>query len=295
MYVNTTDFLIAERMRLKQKSGKKSLIEPIGEDINLFYNSISIAVGKQGNGKTLLLLREIINICFLQEQYAKTDPLGFHLIFYVNQSGEITDETFKVLSDLISIPIVNIKYDEAEEVISGMLDFKHEYYKFIDNPDILGTWDNEKIDVINEALNVNMRDKKNKQPKTLNTIIFFEDSANQSIFKKNDAYFNKIAFQCRHNNTILLFAVQKLAGISKPILSQTTSVFIYPGYSPQELSYIHRMSAISGMDYKELKAVYKSLQQYNLLHVNTVNQKFSIIDLSHINKIATSKGGKIRI
>ena len=295
MIVSTVDFLIAERLKLKKKSGKRSNIEPIGEDINLFYNSISIAVGKQGNGKTLLLLREIINISFLEDEFKTTDPLGFHLIFYVNQSGELNDETFKILRDLINIPIVNINYNQAEETISGLLDYKQEYYKFIDNPDLLGTWDSEKIDIINEALNVDIRDKKRKHPKTLNTIIYFEDAANQSIFKKNDAYFNKLAFQCRHNNTILLFAVQKMAGMSKPILSQATSIFIYPGYSPQELSYIHRMSSISGMAYQDLKSLYKAIKQFNLLHVNTITQNFNIIDLSHISRLVDSKNGKIRI
>ena len=303
MYVSNTDYLISERLKLKKKVGRKSLIEPIAagvgptglsDDINLFYNSVNIAVGKQGNGKTLLMLREIINISFLEEEFKNSpNPLGFHLIFYVNQSGEINDETFKILQDLISIPIVVINYNQSEEVITGLLDFKQEYYKFIDQPDILGQWDDEKIDAVNEALAVDIRKNKNL-PKTLHKIIYFEDAANQSVFKLNDSYFNKLAFQCRHNNTIFLFCVQKMAAISKPILSQVTNVFIYPGYSPQELSYIHRMSAIQGMDYKELKAVYTSLKQYQLLSANMVTQVFAIIDLSHISKMVNAKNGKIK-
>ena len=296
MLVSQTDYLIAERLKLKKKVGRKSAIEPIDEnELNLFYNSINIAIGKQGNGKTLLFLRELINISALEEEFKDSpNPLGFHLIFYVNQSGEINDETFKILQDLISIPIVVINYDQAEDTITGLLDYKQEYYKLIDQPDLIGQWDNEKINVISEALAIDIKKTKNK-PKTLHTIIYFEDSANQSIFKRNDSFFNKIAFACRHNNTIFLFCVQKMAGISKPILSQVTSVFIYPGYSPQELSYIHRMSAISGLDYHELKSVYKALKQYNLLNVNTVTQNFKIIDLSHISKLVNSKRGKIRV
>ena len=299
MYVSNTDYLISERLKLKKKIGRKSLIEPISDDINLFYNSVNIAVGKQGNGKTLLMLREIINISFLEEEFKNSpNPLGFHLIFYVNQSGEINDETFKILQDLISIPIVVINYNQSEEVITGLLDFKQEYYKLIDQPDLLGQWDNDKIDAVSEALALKITNGNgllNKNlPKTLHTIIYFEDAANQSVFKLNDSYFNKLAFQCRHNNTIFLFCVQKMAAISKPILSQVTNVFIYPGYSPQELSYIHRMSAIQGMDYKELKAVYTSLKQYQLLSANMVTQVFAIIDLSHISKMVNAKNGKIK-
>ena len=296
MYVSNTDYLISERLKLKKKIGRKSLIEPISDDINLFYNSVNIAVGKQGNGKTLLMLREIINICFLEEEFKNSpNPLGFHLIFYVNQSGEINDETFKILQDLISIPIVVINYDQAEDTITGLLDYKQEYYKLIDQPDLIGQWDNEKINVISEALAIDIKKTKNK-PKTLHTIIYFEDSANQSIFKRNDSFFNKIAFACRHNNTIFLFCVQKLQGISKPILSQATGFFIYPGFSPQELSYINRMSSISGLNYQELKALYAALKQYQLLSVNTVKQSFEIVDLSHINKLVNTKNNrKIRL
>ena len=295
-YVSRADFLLAERLKLKKKNGKMSTIDPIDDDTNLYYNSINIAVGKQGSGKTLLFLRELINISLLEEEYKNTNPIGFHLIIYVTQSGEINDETFKSLQDLISIPVFNINYNVSEEVINGLLDYKQEYYKFIDNPDILGTWDEEKIVAISEALNIDLRDKKKKFPKTLHTIIYFEDAANQSVFKHNDSYFNKLAFQCRHNNTIFLFCVQKLQGISKPILSQATGFFIYPGFSPQELSYINRMSSISGLNYQELKALYAALKQYQLLSVNTVKQSFEIVDLSHINKLVNTKNNrKIRL
>jgi len=282
MHISKIDLLIAERLKLKNKSGKITSISEIDDDINIFYNSVNIACGKQGQGKTLLFLREFINISMLD------DP-AFHLIIYINQSGEIDDETYKAVQDLITIPTFAISYENAEETINGLLDYKHEYYKFIDNPEIIKDWSEEKIKVISEALAIKLKDK--NLPKTLHTIIFFEDAAFQTIFKKQDSYFNKLVTRCRHNNTIFLFAVQKLQAVSKPVLSQTTSTFIYPGYSPQELAYIHRMTA-NTINYQDLKAVYSTLKQYNLLSVNSLKQTIGIIDLSHISKLMTMKNNK---
>ena len=286
MQVSKTDLLIAERLKLKNKSGKITSITPIDDDVNIFYNSVNIACGKQGQGKTLLFLREFINISALENP-------AFHLIIYVNQTGEIDDETYKAVKDLITIPTFAVSYDDAETTIGGLLDFKQEYYKIIDNPDLLTEWDDEKLDVVSEALAIKIdrehfKKKSLEYPKTLHTIIFFEDAAFQTIFKKDTSYFNKLVTRCRHNNTIFLFAVQKLAAVSKPVLSQTTSVFIYPGYSPQELAYIHRMSAQT-ISYIDLKAVYRTLKQYHLLVTNSVAQTIGIIDLSHISKMMTMK------
>jgi len=232
-------------------------------------------------------LREFINIAALE------DP-SFHLIIYVNQSGEIDDETYKAVQDLITIPTFAISYDDAETTIGGLLDYKHEYYKFIDNPELIKEWSDEKIAAITEALGIkidkdNLKECYPAMPKTLHTIVFFEDAAFQTIFKESDSYFNKLVTRCRHNNTIFLFAVQKLQAVSKPVLSQTTSTFIYPGYSPQELAYISRMTAQT-ISYIELKAVYTTLKQYQLLVTNAITQTIGIIDLSHISKLMEMKG-----
>ena len=53
--INPIDIEIAKMLFNKEKSGKDTAISPISDDIMLYYNSVNIAVGKQGRGKSFFL------------------------------------------------------------------------------------------------------------------------------------------------------------------------------------------------------------------------------------------------
>jgi len=50
---------IIDALDEKEEMGENTQISSIHKDIAIFYNSVNIAVGKQGSGKTLLFMREL--------------------------------------------------------------------------------------------------------------------------------------------------------------------------------------------------------------------------------------------
>ena len=73
------------------------LIREIHPQINVQYNSLNIAVGRQRSGKTYSIIREIIKI-------SNVCPRT-HLFVYINKEGAASDPTFESLKSLIRIPI----------------------------------------------------------------------------------------------------------------------------------------------------------------------------------------------
>ena len=269
--INPVDIEIAKMLFNKEKSGKDTAITPISDDIMLYYNSVNVAVGKQGRGKSLLFLRELVKI-------SKLNNLKFHLIIYVNQEG-MNDETLNSIEPLIDIPILKINYEEAEDVVAGIIDYKTFYYSLIEK----GDYDlitPEQRQEVNVALNI--QDDKIKQ---LHTLILFDDAAFNTLFKRSDSYFNKLVTRCRHINFIFMFAVQKFQAISMPIKSQATSLNIYAGYTNHEISYISNNSTVKGFNYSEFLELYKKLKEDEVLYCNSQSDQLKIIDLSHIRKM----------
>ena len=271
--INPVDVEIAKMLFNKEKSGKDTAISPISDDIMLYYNSVNIAVGKQGRGKSLLFLRELVKI-------SKLNNPKFHLIIYVNQEGT-NDETLNSIEPLINIPILKINYEDAEEVVAGIIDYKTFYYSLIEK----GDYDiitPEQRQEVNIALNI--QDDSIKQ---LHTLILFDDAAFNSLFKRSDSYFNKLVTRCRHINFIFMFAVQKFQGVSMPIKSQATSLYIYAGYTNHEISYIFNNSTVKGFNYSEFRELYKKIKEDEVLYCNSQSDQLKIIDLSHIRKMTT--------
>lgn len=63
------------------------LIREIHPQINVQYNSLNIAVGRQRSGKTYSIIREIIKI-------SNVCPRT-HLLVYINKEGAASDPTFE--------------------------------------------------------------------------------------------------------------------------------------------------------------------------------------------------------
>ena len=57
---------------------------------------------------------------------------------------------------------------------------------------------------------------------------------------------------------------------------------IYPGFTPQEVSYIYHNATIKGFDFQQFKALYSRLLKDQVLYCNAVSDEMKIIDMSHI-------------
>ena len=95
------------------------LIKEIHPQINVQYNSLNIAVGRQRSGKTHTIIREIIKI-------SNVCPRT-HLLVYINKTGGPNDPTFESLKQLIRIPIKYLPEDKAENYIQELLKWKMLY------------------------------------------------------------------------------------------------------------------------------------------------------------------------
>ena len=98
----------------------------------------------------------------------------------------MNDETLNSFEPLVNIPIFKISYDDAEEVVVGIIDYKDFYYRLLEKNDyrLIKPKQREELNV---ALNIS-----DDSVKQLHTLILFDDAAFNTLFKKNDSYFNKL-------------------------------------------------------------------------------------------------------
>jgi hypothetical protein len=215
--------------RLKEQAGflEGAQIGQISPDIDVKFNSVNVLVGKQGSGKTVTALTEIIN-CALTGQ--------FHMLVYVNKSGNEVDKTWLSLRDLIKIPVEIIAEEEAVTYIYNIISLKELYYEIrsgFDPNDI----DPEQIDLIFSALYVHDFDSP-----VLNTLILFDDIANNPLFKKQDGELNQLLKRCRHANLVTFLLIQNWSGLLPSIRNEITTLFVFPGFSKQQLNYLYYQS-----------------------------------------------------
>jgi len=265
---------IIDALDEKEEMGENTQITPIHKDIAIFYNSVNIAVGKQGSGKTLLFMRELLKI----------DALNVcHLLIYVTPSGSIDDDTFSFISKKFkNLPVLTVSHDDIEEVVDGLIYYKTFYNEMMKNGKINKLVPEQKK-LLLEALYLKSFTKEGTS-KRLHTLILFDDIACSNLFKKDESYFNKLVYRCRHINCIFMYGVQKFKGVSMSVKSQATSLFIYPGFNPHEISYIYHNTTIKDFDYNNFKKLYKLVKKDQCLYCNSVSDEIKIIDMSHLRK-----------
>ena len=98
----------------------ESMIAPIHPDVNIYYNSVNVIVGKQSLGKTVIAIEEIIKISVLGTH---------HMLVYVTKTGDENDKSFKALKNSILMPIVTISEKQVQEFIEMLIAFKNLYYE----------------------------------------------------------------------------------------------------------------------------------------------------------------------
>ena len=81
--LNELDYMIDECLQSNKPKLDDELIKEIHPQINVQYNSLNIAVGRQRSGKTHTIIREIIKI-------SNVCPRT-HLLVYINKTGGPND------------------------------------------------------------------------------------------------------------------------------------------------------------------------------------------------------------
>ena len=99
--------ILSEKGNNENKFNTISMIHP---QINFYYNSFNVCVGKQGSGKTSFLMKELIKLSQLPD-------CVYNQIIYVTAGGG-DDITFEKLKKLISIPIYGLSFENSTQELS---------------------------------------------------------------------------------------------------------------------------------------------------------------------------------
>ena len=232
-------------------TGRKKLISKISDNINFKYNSFNIFLGKQGTGKTTSILKELMKLSTIKNDY--------HLIIYVSNNS--SDDTFNKLKNYINIPIVKTDYQHLNQQFEQLIKLKDTYNKMIDG-------EIPKSDEILANLYINDFSKDR-----LHTFILMDDAA--FVLKNENNPWFKWLCQLRHLNTTVALCLQIWKSINPSLKSQITSINIFKGYSRQQLNFIYQQIAVD-VDFNEFMRMYNKLNTRQKLIIDCVEGEIRI-------------------
>jgi hypothetical protein len=173
--IEDIDELAKDAIEYHELEIQREGLRPIHKDINCWYNSLNVFVGRQGSGKTFSAMKEIAKI-------AKGSPETCQVL-YITKDGAKCDETVEALKHIVDIPFVYVKEDQAEEYVKKLQDWM-EFYKEIQDDNI--DWRNledDQLDEMYDMLKISSCDAP-----FLHIIILFEDFVNNKLVKKLIAF-----------------------------------------------------------------------------------------------------------
>jgi hypothetical protein len=167
------DKLIDKKLKLinNSKDAIHELQTKIHPDLNFTRNSINLLVGKPGSGKTYHVLRELMKLSiYNQSDQCEENEELFHLIVYVTDN--CLDKTYNKMKKEINIPTEIIPYNQAEQYLTNLMDYKAAYSQVIEydlenHPQVI----HSSLDEIKSVLHVNDFSRKHLQ-----TIILYDDA-----------------------------------------------------------------------------------------------------------------------
>ena len=246
-YSNAIDDIIDYELN----TGRKKLISKISDNINFKYNSFNIFLGKQGTGKTTSILKELMKLSTIKNDY--------HLIIYVSNNS--SDDTFNKLKNYINIPIVKTDYQHLNQQFEQLIKLKDTYNKMIDG-------EIPKSDEILANLYINDFSKDR-----LHTFILMDDAA--FVLKNENNPWFKWLCQLRHLNTTVALCLQIWKSINPSLKSQITSINIFKGYSRKQLNFIYQQIAVD-VDFNEFMRMYNKLNTRQKLIIDCVEGQIKI-------------------
>jgi hypothetical protein len=253
MSLDVIDDLIHSELERNRGNLSKESLSIIHPEIHTSYNSINILVGAQGKGKSLTAWNQIIKI-------GAISPIT-HLVIYITRSGQPNDQTFDAIKNLIPVPVIYVSNDAAEECVKEILGYKSLYNRV--KKEHLDIEESQVSEVCN-ALHIASFDLP-----WLHTIIYFEDSANHPLFKNPRMYFPQLCATCRHIQCSFYFAVQFWKSLPTELKANASVVFIFSGYSSEQLGYIFRQVPKS-LPFSQIYQAYQSLGVHGRMIVNAV-------------------------
>lgn len=215
------------------------------------YNSLNIFLGQRGSGKTFNGFNTAALISRIKSKY--------HLFVFV--SNNPNDETFRKFSPLITIPSVLISYQESENFISELIEYKQAYdeikFKHLEGR----ITDECKFDIM-EHLKIN-----DLRAHSLHTLILYDDAL--EVFKKPTAKEFRYLLENRHHKFTYILNIQDWKGISTELKANIDSVWMFGGYPRNRFTYIFNQLSCP-IDKESLYSFYSNITKREaLIFINT--------------------------
>jgi len=258
--MNSFDTLYDEiNEAINNDSIKTEALTKIHPEINCYYNSVNVFVGRQGAGKGYQALTEIIKI-------SRVSPIT-HLLIYVSKFGTQSDKTFESLKHLIKIPIIYVKYEDKDDknkdsiqVFSKIQCYKR-LYDEIKSKHLEDEIDDEQKQEIFDVLKIN-----DFTASTLHTLILFDDVANNPLIQSK-GFFAEMLGVCRHIHCSFFLTIQFWKSITTEIKANVSTIFIFGLYSKQQLN-VMLYQIPTHYTFEEIYEVYKQLEKHDCLIVD---------------------------
>ena len=239
-------------INLYENPVNRELLEKI-PGTNTYVNSVNVFVGRQRTGKTYTAIKEIIKI-------SRNHPQT-HLLVYVNKDGKPNDDTFERTKDLINCSIIYVSYDNSKEYLTKLLEYKRTY-NIIKDKHLEEELTPKHYEELTENLSL-----ANLDNDYLHTIILLED-ATQFMKSKSANYVNDLMTKCRHIQCSFFVIIHYWKALSTNLKSNLSTIYIFSGYSRQQLNYILYQINISE-SIKEIYDKYKNLTEHGKLIIDS--------------------------
>lgn len=221
---------------------------------NTYANSVNVYVGRPRSGKTYLALHDVISVI-------RNDP-NVHMLVYINEKGECDDDTFERFQQLITCPIVFVKYDDCEAYLSQLIDYKRLYMKIVEENYDIKHIPTKVIEELMESLNIY-----DFSSPYLHTLILTEDATNAKVLRKTDSYINDLLTRCAHTQFSFFILIHYWKALTTNIKANLSTIYIFGGYSKQQLTYmLYQMNIPSTV--KELYESYSRMPRYGKLMID---------------------------
>ena len=213
------------KMASSMNPGRSNLsaITPISQYSPIKYNSVNVAVGRRGSGKTHAFMKEFIRI---GEASSRT-----HMLIYVSKNLNVVDPTFEKFRDLIPIPIEIVEAEFFEEYIKNIIMYK-EYYEKIIEQDVVDDLTDDLVEEFQQVLKI-----KDFSERGLHTLIFIDDCVFSSLLTQK-SYVTSLLSENRQPRLSFFLSIQFWKGLIPSIKPNINTLFVFGSFSKQQLSYI---------------------------------------------------------
>jgi len=161
---------------------------------------------------------------------------------------------------------VHVSEEEAVDKVKTILYYKTLYHQ-IKNNNFENDIEDEQLEEIKIALQI-----KDMSRPSLNTMILMEDAANSPLLRNPSSFFSGLLTRLRHSDVraVVFILVQNWKTINTTIKSQTSAIFIFKGFSNQQLHYILGQLP-NGDEFDDIWSQYIALGHHGKMIINAHN------------------------